>query len=153
MCHSKDRTMTLLPSFKWEAGTADRPGSLGPWNLSFQETWKAGCVSPSPSCFMSVGCLLIIKAVFMTSPKANKKKKKKKKKGKVPSVLLSGQDKRLTFPVRRGPSGLQPWKIRLGSVFRKTKGFEVGSRWGLLSSVVRCTLGWQDRPVQGPCVE
>lgn len=74
-------------------------------------------------CWGNVGCLLIIKAVFMTSPKANTK-------GKAPSVFLSGLDERLTFYALEGLHGRQPWKIRLGSMFRKAKGFEVGSQMG-----------------------
>lgn len=74
-------------------------------------------------CWGNVGCLLIIKAVFMTSPKANTK-------GKAPSVFLSGLDERLTFHALGGLHGRQPWKIRLGSMFRKAKGFEVESQMG-----------------------
>lgn len=117
----------------WQLGTLEleSPGDLKgrpgfPFAFMFYECWG------------NVGCLLIIKAVFYDFPKG-----KQKKKGKVPSILLSGQDKRLTFPALRGPRGSQPWKIRRrGSVFRKAKGFEVGSRWGLLSPVVRRRLGW-----------
>lgn len=47
----------------------------------------------------TVGCLLIIKAVFMTSPKGNKK-------GRDPSVSPQARDESLTLSARGGPRGL-----------------------------------------------
>lgn len=85
MCHSWDRNLNL-------------PTLLQVWSRQCQQTWQHGTLELEPprdlkgrlgfpftfmfyECWGNVGCLLIIKAVFMTSPKANKKKKKKKRKG------------------------------------------------------------------------
>lgn len=78
--------------------------------------------------------------------------KGKQKKERFQVYSFQARIKGWPFPALGGPRGLQPWKIQLGSMVRKANGFEVGSRWGLLSPMVRwhlavgqtCTqsLGW-----------
>lgn len=59
-------------------------------------------------CQETVGCLLIIKAVFMTSPKGKQERKGSK------CIFLQAWDESLTFSALGELHGLEDWKIKLG---------------------------------------